>query len=158
MPSDASVNSAINLALSRSNMNPTKSALQALAILAAAGTLAACASAPQPSSGALPATMQPAVLPMVCKSDHGVSVRPCAISLSPSNPQESVTTKAPTGDVFSFNDATCKKRHIATIAGSGRSFRATWGTSSGSCTAVFTAKTKGGKTIGTAALHISNRA
>ncbi|HEY6487362.1 MAG TPA: hypothetical protein VIX83_13350 [Candidatus Cybelea sp.] len=69
-----------------------------------------------------------------------------------------MTTKAPTGDTFSFNDAACKKNHIATIAGSGRTFRATWGSSSGSCTAVFTAKTKGGKTIGTADLHISNRA
>jgi hypothetical protein len=141
-------------------MNPTTSVLRALAVFAATGILAACASAPQSSSNALPPAMpqQPAGLPLVCKSDHGVSVKPCSISLSLSNPQEAVTTKGPTGGSFSFNDAACKKNHIATIAGSGHSFRATWGSSSGSCTAVFTEKTKAGKTIGTASLHISNRA
>ncbi|MFY9631091.1 MAG: hypothetical protein WAJ94_05725 [Candidatus Cybelea sp.] len=137
-------------------MNSTK-ALRSIAVFAVAGILAGCASAPQSSSSALPIMMQQAETPMTCKSDHGVSVKPCSINLSLSNPQESVTTKGPTG-TFSFNGAACKNKHIATIAGSGHTFRATWGTSSGSCTTVFTDKTKAGKTIGTASLHINNRA
>lgn len=137
-------------------MNHTK-AIHSIAALAVAGVLAGCASAPQSPSSPLPSMAQAAAVPMTCKSNHGVSVKPCSINLSLSNPQESVTTKGPMG-TFGFNDATCKSKHIATIVGSGHAFRATWGTSSGSCTAVFTDKTKGGKTIGTADLHINNRA
>jgi hypothetical protein len=137
-------------------MNSTK-ALQSITALAVAGVLAGCASAPQSPSSALPGMAQAAGIPMTCKSNHGVSVKPCSVNLSLSNPQESVTTKGPTG-TFTFNDAVCKNKHIATIAGSGHAFRATWGSSSGSCTAVFTDKTKAGKTIGTASLHINNRA
>jgi hypothetical protein len=135
----------------------TTKALRFFAPLAVAAVLAGCASAPQSPSSALPGMMQPAAIPMTCKSDHGVSVKPCSINLSLSNPQEAVTTKGPKG-TFSFNDAACKKNHIATIGGSGHVFRATWGTSSGSCTAVFTDKAMGGKAIGTASLHITNRA
>jgi len=137
-------------------MNSSK-ALQSLAALAVAGVLAGCASAPQSPTSVLPGMAQAAAVPMTCKSNHGVSVKPCSIHLSLSNPQESVTTKGPMG-TFSFNDAACKSNHIATITGSGHLFRATWGTSSGSCTAVFTDKTKAGKIIGRADLHISNRA
>ena len=102
-------------------MNSTK-ALRPIAAFAVAVILAGCASALQSSSNALPVMVQQAETPMTCKSDHGVSVKPCSINLSLSNPQESVTTKGPTG-TFRFNDATCKNKHIATIAGSGHTFR-----------------------------------
>jgi hypothetical protein len=102
----------------------------------------------------LSASIQPAN----CKSDHGVSVNPCSINLSLSNPDENVTTKGPKGGTFSFNDTTCAKDDIATISGSGNSFNADWGSKSGSCTAVFTDKNSQGKKIGTAKLKITNKA
>jgi hypothetical protein len=148
-------------------MNSTKSSVRSLATLAVAGILAGCAggaSAPQTSSNALPfAPSQMRVVggapidPLACKIDHGVSVKPCSIHLSASNFKQTVTTKGPKGDKFTFNDKTCAKEDIATISGSGNSYTALWGIKSGSCTAVFTDKSKAGKTIGTAKLSITNK-
>jgi hypothetical protein len=145
-------------------MNSAKSLVRPFAALAVAGMLAGCAGgASQTSSNALPFTasqMRVAGAPIdfACKIDNGVSVKPCSIHLSPSNPEQYVTTKGPAGGKFTFNDATCKQKGIATISGSGNRFLAFWGNKSGSCVAVFTDKTKSGKTIGTAALSITNRA
>jgi hypothetical protein len=66
--------------------------------------------------------------------------------------------EGPEGGTFSFNDATCVKDGIATISGSGNSYNADWGSKSGSCTAVFTDKNSKGAQIGTAKLHITNKA
>ncbi len=150
-------------------MNSAKSSLRSLAALAVAGMLAGCAggaSAPPTASNALPfmashvqataASMD--VIPTKCRSDHGVSVKPCSIHLSGSNPVESVTTKGPAGGTFTFNDKACVNGGIATISGSGDTYRATWGNKSGSCTTVFTDKDKTGKKIGTAKLSITNQA
>jgi hypothetical protein len=149
-------------------MNSAKSSLRSLAALAVAGMLAGCAggaSAPPTASNALPFMASHAQAgasidfsPTTCKSDHGVSVKPCSIHLSGSNPVESVTTKGPVGGKFTFNDKICVNGGIATISGSGHKYQATWGNKSGSCTAVFTDKTKAGKTIGTAKLSITNQA
>jgi hypothetical protein len=149
-------------------MNSARLSLRSLAALAIAGMLAGCASgasAPSTASNALPfmAHVQPAgasldVIPMTCKSDHGVSVKPCSIHLSGSNPVESVTTKGPTGGKFTFNGKACANDGIATISGSGNKYQAVWGNKTGSCTALFTDKEKTGKTIGTAKLSITNKA
>jgi hypothetical protein len=137
-------------------MNSARLSLRSFAALAVAGMLAGCAgaaSAPPTSSNALPFM----ALPTTCKSDHGVSVKPCSIHLSGSNPVESVTTKGPTGGKFTFNDRACVNGGIATISGSGNKYRATWGNKTGSCATLFTDKDKTGKTIGTAKLSITNQ-
>lgn len=150
-------------------MNSAKSSLWSLAALAVAGILAGCAggaSAPTATSNALPpmaSHAQPAgssmdVVPARCLSDHGVSVKPCSIHLSGSNPVESVTTKGPVGGKFTYNDKACVNGGIATISGSGNKYQAVWGNTTGSCTTVFIDKDKAGKTIGKAKLHISNNA
>ena len=150
-------------------MNSAKSSLRPLAALAVAGMLAGCAggaSAPATSSNALPfmaSHVQPAgasidVSPAKCKSDHGVSVKPCSIHLSASNPVESVTTKGPAGGTFTYDDKVCVNDGIATISGSGNKYEAIWGNKTGSCTTVFTDKDKTGKKIGTAKLSITNQA
>jgi len=145
-------------------VNSTKLSLRSLAALAVAGMLAGCAggaSAPQTSSNALPfvaSQMQPTDAPMTCKIDNGVSVKPCSIHLSASNPTQTVTTKGPKGGKFSYNDTKCKQQGIATISGSGNSYLAIWGNKSGSCIAVFTDKDSSGRTIGTAKLSITNKA
>jgi hypothetical protein len=144
----------------------TNSSVRSLAALAVAGILAGCAggySTPQTPSNALPFTasqmrMAGAPIDFACKVDNGVSVKPCSIHLSGSNPEQTVTTKGPKGGKFTFNDKTCMSKGIATISGSGNSFSAVWGNTSGSCIAVFTDKTKTGKTIGTAKLSITNKA
>lgn len=148
-------------------MNSSKASLRSVAAIGLAGILAGCAGgayAPQTSSNPLPfgaSHMQPAGVPIdfaACKIDHGVSVKPCSIHLSGSNPVETVTTKGPKGGKFRFNDTKCKQKGIATISGSGNTYQAVWGNKSGSCTTVFTDKTKSGKKIGTAALSITNKA
>ncbi|MGA8385259.1 MAG: hypothetical protein WB687_08205 [Candidatus Cybelea sp.] len=141
--------------------------LRSLAAVAVAGMLAGCAggaSMPAASTNALSSMASRApsasasIQPAKCKSDHGVSVSPCSINLSLSNPDENVTTKGPKGGTFSYNDAACVKNDIATISGSGNSYNADWGSKSGSCTAIFTDKNSQGKKIGTAKLKITNKA
>jgi hypothetical protein len=150
-------------------MYSAMSSLRSLATLAVAGMLAGCAggaSAPATSSNALPfmashvqlAGASIDVIPAGCRSDHGVSVNPCSIHLSGSNPVESVTTKGPQGGKFTFNDKACANGGIATISGSGNRYQAVWGNKTGSCTTMFTDKAKTGKTIGTAKLSITNKA
>jgi hypothetical protein len=98
------------------------------------------------------------IQPAKCKSDHGVSVNPCSMSLSLSNPEETAKTKGPKGGTFSFNDTACAKNGIAIITGSGNTYLVVWGSKSGSCTAVFTDKNSKGKKIGIAKLAITNKA
>lgn len=149
-------------------MNSAKSSLRSLAALAVAGMLAGCAggaSAPT-SSNALPFMASHVhavgasadISPTKCKSNHGVSVKPCSIHLSASNPEESVTTKGPAGGTFTYDDSVCVKDGIATISGSGNKYQAIWGNKTGSCTTVFTDKNSTGKKIGTAKLSITNQA
>jgi hypothetical protein len=148
-------------------MESTKSSVRSLATLAVAGMLAGCAggaSAPQTSSNALPFTAPQmrvaggAPIDFACKIDHRVSVKPCSINLSFSNPEQTVTTKGPSRGTFTFSDKTCAQSGIATISGSGNTYVAVWGYKSGSCVVVFKDKTKAGKTIGKAALSITNKA
>jgi len=148
-------------------MKSAQWSLRSLAAVAVAGMLAGCASGaslPAASTNALSAmaarapSSSASIQPAKCKSDHGVSVNPCSISLSLSNPDENVTTKGPKGGTFSYNDTVCVKNDIATISGSGNSYNADWGSKSGSCTAIFTDKNSQGKKIGTAKLKITNKA
>ncbi len=148
-------------------MKSAKWSVRSLAAVAVAGMLAGCAggaSMPAASTNALSSMASRApsssasIQPAKCKSDHGVSVSPCSINLSLSNPDENVTTKGPKGGTFSFNDKACVKDGIATITGSGNTFNADWGSKSGSCTAVFTDKNSKGGKIGTAKLSITNKA
>jgi hypothetical protein len=134
-------------------MTGSHSTLRALAAFAVAGLLAGCAGA-----GSAPPTSSSAPLGVfraACKVDHGVSVKPCSLSLSWSETKATVTTSGPKGGVFSFNDKKCAAEDVATVSGSGNSYVVTWGTKSGSCSVVFTDKASG-KTIGTAKLSIKN--
>ncbi len=134
-------------------MTCSPSVLRPFAALAVAGLLAGCAGAgaAPPTSSAMPL----GVLPAACKVDHGVSVKPCSLNLSWSNAKVTVKTSGPKGSVFSFNDKTCAAEDVATVSGSGDSYVVTWGTKSGKCTVVFTAKVSG-KKIGTANLSVKN--
>jgi hypothetical protein len=147
-------------------MKSAQWSLRSLAAVAVAGMLAGCAGgASMPASTNALSSMasrapwsSDSIQPAKCKSDHGVSVSPCSIHLSLSNPDENVTTKGPKGGTFSYNDTVCVKNDIATISGSGNSYNADWGSKSGSCTATFTDKNSQGKKIGTAKLKITNNA
>ncbi len=139
-------------------MTSTQSLLRPLAALAVAGLLAGCAgagSAP-PTSSSLQSLAIP-IQPAKCAVDHGVSVNPCSLSLSWSKPKATVKTSGPKGSSFSFNDKACSSGGIATVSGSGGKYVVTWGSKSGSCSVVFTAKA-GGKTVGTAKLSVKNTA
>jgi hypothetical protein len=146
-------------------MSVNQSLLRPLAALAIAGLLAACAgagSAPPTSPGGPMSVspMQPLanlIDPAACKKDHGVSLKPCSLSLSGSKPTATVTAMGPTGSVFTFNDKACSMKGIATVSKDRKKYLADWGFKSGSCTVLFTDKVKG-KTIGTATLSIKNTA
>jgi hypothetical protein len=144
-------------------MIATQSLLRPLTAIAVAGLLGGCAgagSAP-PTSSSMPLgvsriqSLASQIEPAKCRRDHGVSVKPCSVSLSGSEPTATVTTKGPTGSVFSFNDKTCSAEGIATVAGSGDTYVVTWGDESGSCTVVFKDKVDG-KKIGIAKLSVTN--
>jgi hypothetical protein len=145
-------------------MTSTHSLLRPLAALAVAGLLGGCAgaaSAPAISSSvpgvsgmqSLASPIQPAK----CTVDHGVSVNPCSLSLSWSKPKATVKTSGPKGSGFSFNDKACAAGGIATVTGSHGTYTVTWGSKSGSCSVLFTAKVSG-KTVGTAKLSVKNTA
>lgn len=146
-------------------MTVDKSLLRPIAALAVAGLLAGCAGAgsapPTSPSGPMSVSqVQPLanlIAPAVCKKDHGVSLKPCSLSLSASNPTATVTATGPKDGVFTFSDKTCSKKGIATVSKDGKKYLAVWGFKSGSCSVLFTDKVKG-KTIGTATLSIKNRA
>jgi hypothetical protein len=146
-------------------MTSTQSLPRPLAALVVAGLLAGCAgagSAP-PASSSLPLGVSPMhslavpIQPAKCTVDHGVAVNPCSLSLSWSKPKATVKTSGPKGSSFSFNGKACSSGDIATVSGSGGKYVVTWGSKSGSCSVVFTAKV-GGKTVGTAKLSVKNTA
>jgi hypothetical protein len=125
--------------------------------------LAACAGmGSPPSGGAAPFGASGAppfaqFMPDKCAVDHGVSVKPCTVTLTTSKPSATVTVKSPKGSTISVADAKCTKKTIAEVEGTGGTWDVTAGTSKGSCDATFTAKSSGGKTIGTAVLSITNK-
>lgn len=144
----------------------SKAAFAAIGALGLAGLLAGCAggmSSPQGTS-VTPSTLSQS-LPVnnalefaaKCKSDHGVSVKPCSVKLTVTSPTATVTTKGPTGGTFTFKDNKCTKKDIATVEGSGNTYVVTAGTTSGSCKVVFTDKDTKGKKIGKATLDVTNK-
>ena len=123
--------------------------------------LAGCAgnTASSQASGAIPFPQSQAPLgitPDKCGHQHGVSVRPCQVTLDTSKPTATVTAKGPSG-TFVVRDSRCKSRNIATVAGVGSTYTVTAGTTAGSCVAKFVDKASNGHAIGTADLSITNK-
>jgi Glycine rich protein len=91
-----------------------------------------------------------------CKTDQRVSVKPCSVQLDLGHRKATVTTKGPKGGTFTYKDRVCKSRYIATVEGSDNTYLVTGGSFQGVCTVTFIDKESTGKTIGTAALSITN--
>ena len=91
-----------------------------------------------------------------CKSDHGVSVKPCIVELTEEEPKVDLTTTGPKGGTFTYDDAKCDAQDIAKVIGSKTHYVVIAGTVAGTCTATFTDKESSGKTIGTAKAAITN--
>ena len=91
-----------------------------------------------------------------CKSDHGVSVKPCVVELTLEQPKVDLTTTGPKGGTFTYNDTKCDSKGIAEVSGKNNHYVVTAGSISGECAATFTDKESSGKTIGTAAAAITN--
>jgi hypothetical protein len=139
--------------------------LQSFAAIAVAGVLAGCAggsSVPPAGSSAVPQGVSQTQRTDIstaakCKSDHGVSVKPCTVTLTTSKPVVTVTTKGPTGGTFTVKDTKCSAKGIATVEGTGNTYTVTAGLTKGKCKAVFTDKDTKGKKIGKATLDITNQ-
>jgi len=133
--------------------------LQATVSLAVIGLAAGCAgagSAPPTSGSSL---LQPGVVVFdtKCSKDHDVYLSPCAVTLTVSNPDATVTAHGPSGDTFTVTDKKCSMKSIATVEGAGSTYDVAAGTTKGGCTAMFTDKDAKGKTIGVAVLKIINK-
>ncbi|HLY02524.1 MAG TPA: hypothetical protein VKR56_08500 [Candidatus Cybelea sp.] len=133
--------------------------LQTIATLVVAGIVAGCAGAGSAPPTAGSSLLQPgsAIFDMKCNKDHGVYLSPCAVTLTISNPDATVTANGPVGGTFSFTDKKCSKKSIATVEGAGSTYDVAAGTTKGNCTAMFTDKDSKGKTIGVAVLKITNK-
>ncbi len=139
----------------------SKLLLGSFGALAIAGLLAGCAGSTSPqASNALPSTTLQTQSGIhsdgKCGHNHGVSVRPCKVTLTTSNPTATVTAKGPSGGTFTVRDARCTTRGIASVSGGGSTYLVTAGLNSGSCEAKFIDKDTKGHKIGIAQLSISN--
>jgi hypothetical protein len=92
-----------------------------------------------------------------CSSDNGVSVKPCRVTLTVSDPEQTVTTKGPKNGTFTLKDMRCTKKDVAEVAGSGNTYTVTVGTATGMCIAKFVDRDSNSKKIGTAKLSITNQ-
>jgi hypothetical protein len=145
-------------------MRVTAQSLLSITAIAMAGMVTGCAgggSAATTVSGAIPqgvSQMQPAVISDgKCGHNHGVSVKPCTVTLTVSKPTATVMTKGPSGGTFAVRDQRCSARNIATVTGIGsNTYSVTAGTSKGSCEAKFIDK-DGHNQIGIAQLSITNQ-
>ncbi|MGA8574262.1 MAG: hypothetical protein WB609_01065 [Candidatus Cybelea sp.] len=123
--------------------------------------LAGCAGAGSPPPSGAPVGFSDAsptghsVLPSTCRG-HDVSVSPCKVTLTTSNPSQYVTVKAPSGSVISVKDDRCSGNMIATVTGTGSTWLVTAGTTAGQCDARFIANRANGRRIGHAVLEITN--
>ena len=133
--------------------------------IVALAVLAACSGGGTPPVGSSNLTSSAQIAPASaimdmskCKSDNDVSVHPCSVKLSVTNPTANVTAKGPAKGTFKVNDMKCETNLIATVTGSGKDYVVTAGTASGKCTAKFEDKDENGKRIGTATLSIQNNA
>jgi hypothetical protein len=95
-----------------------------------------------------------------CTAHGGVRVTPCTIDFSASNPgPDTVTVRIPKDKkgTLSEGDNCGGASGVATVTqGSGNDWVVTVGSSTGSCTAVFTYANKHDKAIGYADLNITN--
>lgn len=128
-----------------------RSAFGAGAVIAMAAGCAGAGSPPQ-----LRASSDDWLASQTCKSDHGVSVKPCTVDLTFANPKADVTTIGPEGGTFTSSDTKCVSDGIAEVTRkSDNHYVVIAGNTQGKCTARFTDKAHSGKTIGTAALSIA---
>ncbi|HLY02781.1 MAG TPA: hypothetical protein VKR56_09860 [Candidatus Cybelea sp.] len=112
-------------------------------------------------AGIVPLTSQPQAIGSgfvgeICKSNHGVSVKPCSVVLTDGHPKAKVVTTGPEGGTFTFTDKKCTLKDIAEVEGRNDNYLIGAGAVSGQCVATFIDKEKSGKTIGTALLSITN--
>lgn len=135
---------------------------QGLAVAGIAGMLAGCASSgssqvPSAASAGAYSPMSQWVGDDKCTKSGGVSVTPCKVDLTVSNPTVTLTVKSPNGSTVSVKDKHCTKAAIAEVEGSGSTWDATAGTKAGNCTAMFIAKDTKGHKLGSAVLSITNK-
>ena len=90
-----------------------------------------------------------------CKTSGDVTVSPCPVVLTVSNPSVTVTVTAGSGDTITEKDNCTKKKNIATVEGTNGTYQVTAGDAAGSCQAKFTAKNGKTKT-GSGTLPIKN--
>jgi hypothetical protein len=144
-------------------MRLMKQPILSIAAIAVVAVLAGCAggsSAPAVSNAIPQGVSQPppaGVSNGKCGHDHGVSVKPCKVTLTVANPTATVTTKGPSGGTFTVRDNRCSAKNIATVAGVGNTYTVTAGTSTGTCGAKFIDKDVSGHVIGVAQLSITNQ-
>ena len=127
-----------------------------------AAVLAGCGGrgSTSPGYGALPGASQAGgkVAPDKCSHQHGVSVRPCRVTLTASQPTATVTAKGPSSGKFTVRDNRCKKNDIATISDQGSNeYLVTAGKKKGGCQVSFTDKDSHGNIIGRATLSVTNK-
>jgi hypothetical protein len=123
--------------------------------------LAACAgSGAPPTTSGIPngtSAFTRSFSPDKCGSDHGVSVKPCKVTLTTSHPYATVTVTSPASSTTIVSDKKCTKKDVAEVEGAGSTYTVTAGTMSGSCSAVFKAKNTKGHNVGKATLDITNK-
>jgi hypothetical protein len=146
-------------------MTGVKHARGSIATLAFVATLAGCggaASAPFTASNALASAgsqMQLGALvsDTKCPSDKGVSVNPCAVTLTAAKRAVTATTKGPKGGTFTVDDKGCQARLIATIKRLGHTYHIGAGAhGKGQCVATFVDYSPAKKRLGAAKLIIVN--
>lgn len=133
-----------------------------IAVLSATAMLGGCAGS---QSGATPQTStqiplqarSPIMPDKNCTSQGHIKVTPCSVTLTVSMPTATVTTKTQKHDTVSEMDNCGGPTGIATVTqGTGNTWIVTAGSTTGSCTATFTATNKHGKVKGSADLSITN--
>jgi hypothetical protein len=93
-----------------------------------------------------------------CKTSGGVSVSPCPVVLTMSNPAQNVTVTAPASTTITEkDDCTVGSNTIATVVGSGTTYVVASGNTTGKCKAKFIARDANGNKVGKAVLPITNK-
>jgi len=137
-------------------MTGIKRLIRPITTLAVAGTLAGCGASLPPATATSQVQQAGAPIADKCPSDKGVSVKPCAVDLTPKKTSTSVTVKGPKGSTFTVKDPGCTSRGVATVSGSGNTYLISAGTKLGQCVVTFVDYGQGSKRIGAAKAIILN--
>jgi hypothetical protein len=148
-------------------MRVSAASLRTLTSIVGLSLLAACSGAGQSSSaqspGILPSTQQAlashietgAASPDHCKGTGGVLVLPCKLVFN--SPSTQVVTVSPFGASYQLPTVNKGCNGFATFQYFDYGmFNVSPGTTKGTCKAVFTVKTSGGKILGHSTLHLTN--